>query len=401
MQVESVDFTGMFAPVTKFSSIRTLLAITAKEDLEIHQMDVKSAFLNGDLEGEIFMECPPGFRKDKTTVWNLWKSLYGLKQASCEWYKKLRTLFGDVSYTRSDANHGVFFKWIDSEVVVIAIYVDDMLIFTKTDALAAIVKKELGIPYKMKDLGHAHWILGMQIERDRACRTITLSQRQYAKDILKKHRMSDCCPVSTPMATNEKLIKVDEPEVNVKVYQSTLGSLMYIMLGTRPNLAFAVGALSKHAACLSKDHWNTLMRVYRYLRHMSRSTLVYDGSSSCSDQGALVGFTNADWAGDVNGRRSVSGHIFLLSNAAVSWQLKKQTSISQSSTEAEYAALASAAEEALWIRMFLSQIYGMTIDAPGSSGTLLLVGNQSAMAPAKNSTFHNCTKHIAVCHHFV
>lgn len=276
-----------------------------------------------------------------------------------------------------------------------------MLIFAKDLAIARIVKDELGVPYEMKDLGPAHWILDMEIIRDRTRRTITLSQRQYVEDILKSHDMANCRPISTPMAANIKLVKVDIPEVDEKVYQSALGSLMYVMLGTHPDLAFAVGALSKHAACPGKEHWTALMRVYRYLRGTTDRALVFDGSGSCPEGGALVGYTDADWASDVNDRRSVSGYVFLLSNAAISWQSKKQTSVAQSSTEAEYVALASATKEALWLRTFLSEIYGTTFDASGDSGTLLLIDNQSAMSLAKNSTFHDRTKHITVCHHFI
>ena len=401
-QVEGVDYTDTFAPVSKFASIRTLLALAAKHNLDIHQMDVKSAFLNGELEEEIYMEPPPGFRKDKSTVWRLWKSLYGLKQASREWYKKFRSLFEDLGYTRSNADHAVFYKRNESgELIIVAVYVDDMLIFGKGKDVIKRVKHELGVPYEMTDLGEAHWILGMEVLNDQARRTITLSQRRFIEDILETQGMSNCRPVSTPMAANQKLPKLDAPEVDEKAYQSALGSLMYVMLGTRPDIAFAVGALSKHAACPGKEHWNALMRVYKYLRGTTDRPLVYDGSPSCPNGGALLGYTDADWASDINDRRSVSGYTFLLSNAAVSWQSKKQASVAQSSTEAEYIALAAATKEALWIRTFLSEIYGTTYDAVGGTGTLLLADNQSAMALAKNSTFHDRTKHIAVRHHFI
>ncbi|CDO75139.1 hypothetical protein BN946_scf184772.g6 [Trametes cinnabarina] len=401
-QVEGVDYTDTFAPVTKFASIRMLLAFAAKHDLEVHQMDVKSAFLNGDLEEEIFMEAPPGFQQDKAHVWRLQKSLYGLKQASREWYKKVRALFESLGYSRSNADHSVFYKrGKDGDLTVVAVYVDDMLIFAKDRAAVDHIKLELGVPYEMSDLGEARWILGMEIIHDRARKTITLSQHQYVENILKTHGMANCRPVSTPMAPNQKLLKLNVPEVDERAYQSALGSLMYAMLGTRPDLAFAVGMLSKHAASPGKDHWTALMRVYKYLRGTSDHALVFDGSALCSEGGNLVGYSNADWAGDVNDRRSVTGFIFKLGDAAISWQSKKQDCVALSTTEAEYIALAAASKEALWLRTFLSELYGMTFDAPGSPGTLILVDNQSAMSLAKNSTFHDRTKHIAIRHHFI
>ena len=169
-----------------------------------------------------------------------------------------------------------------------------MLIFGKGKDVIKRVKHELGVPYEMTDLGEAHWILGMEVLNDQARRTITLSQRRFIEDILETQGMSNCRPVSTPMAANQKLPKLDAPEVDEKAYQSALGSLMYVMLGTRPDIAFAVGALSKHAACPGKEHWNALMRVYKYLRGTTDRPLVYDGSPSCPNGSALLGYTDAD-----------------------------------------------------------------------------------------------------------
>ncbi|KAJ3474089.1 hypothetical protein NLI96_g12655 [Meripilus lineatus] len=199
-QVPGVDFTETFAPVTKFTSICTLLALAAIYDLKIHQMDVKSAFLNGELDEEIFMEPPPGFPAPKNMVWCLRKSLYSLKQASREWYKAIRAEFEALGFTQSHSDHSVFHKYEDGHLVIIAIYVDNMLLLSENLAAITKSKTELAAHYEMADMGEAHWILNMEIIWDCTDQTIELSQEQFIEDILEHQGMANCRPVSTPMA---------------------------------------------------------------------------------------------------------------------------------------------------------------------------------------------------------
>ncbi|CDO76033.1 hypothetical protein BN946_scf184818.g1 [Trametes cinnabarina] len=235
--------------------------------------------------------------------------------------------------------------------------------------------------------------------------TLSISQEQYVETILKRHGMSDCRPVSTPMEANFKLDKLAEAEIDPKPYQSALGALMYAMLGSRPDIAFAVGTLSKHASTPGTEHWNALMRVFRYLRGTSGLRLTYgkDLKPLCEHGLTVVGYSDADWAGDRNDRRSTSAYVFKLGGGAISWCSRKQQSIAQSSTEAEYVALALAAKEGLWLSTLLSDLDSPVFHALSSrlQVPLILVDNQSAMALAKNSSFHDRTKHIAVRHHFI
>lgn len=405
MQIEGIDYTDTFAPVSKFASIRTILTICALFDLDLDQMDVKSAFLNGNLDEVIFMACPPGWDNSNGMVWRLRKSLYGLKQASREWYKTIRAEFEALGFERSGSDHSIFVKTANNSILIIALYVDDMLIAGNDRATIDAFKTTLSERFEMTDLGNARWMLGMEIRRDRARRILSISQEQYIEKILERHGMANCRPVSTPMEPNLKLEKLPVATIDPKPYQSALGSLMYGMLGTRPDIAFAVGTLSKHSATPGPEHWDALMRVFRYLRGTSTLRLTYKPNSEHSNGTAPLGYSDADWAGDVNDRRSTTGHAFFLHGSAVSWQSKKQQSIAQSSTEAEYVALASAAKEALWLRALLDDLGTPSLSPPpgldDTTTPLLLVDNQSAMALAKNSTFHDRTKHIAVRHHFI
>ena len=247
----------------------------------------------------------------------------------------------------------------------------------------------------MMDLGEARWILGMEIECDRANRKMTLSHRQYIEDILERDGMANCRPVSTPIEANLKLPKISAAEVNVTEYQRMLGSIMYAMLGTRPDLAYAVGTLSQYSACPGEQHLHALKRVFRYLRGTSDTQLTFSGRDKSTQ--SPICYADADWASDPNDRRSISGYTFVFCGGAISWSSWKQHSTALSSTEAEYMAASNATKEALWLRSFLSELGQPEV----SEGTPLLIDNQSAIALIKNSTFHDHTKHIAVRYHFI
>ena len=199
--------------------------------------------------------------------------------------------------------------------------------------------------------------------------------------------------VKTPMEPNLKLVRLEAPEIDAKLYQSGLGALMYAMLATRPDLAFAVGALSKHAATPGEAHWMALKRVYRYLCGTTDTCLIYSGATKPN----ILGYVDADWAGDINDCRSISGYVFVISGGAVSWSSKKQPSVALSSMEAEYMAAAAATKEAVWLHSLTQELSPSSFQEP----TTLLIDNQSAMALVKNAVFHDRTKHIAICHHFI
>ncbi|KAJ3557078.1 hypothetical protein NM688_g1664 [Phlebia brevispora] len=355
-QIEGMDYTETFSPISKFTSICALLAFAAQHDMEVHQMDVKLAFLNGDLDKEIYMNWPPGFDLDDEIVWRLHKSLYSLKQASCKWYKHLQAELEILGYKCSSYDHGVFYKVDDKgQLLIITVYVDNILLISKSQEVINEAKEKLSNIFKMTDLGEVHWIINMEILRECGSRTLTVLQRQYAKHILCLYSMEDCRPVTTPMESNLKLEKLAalEDDVDVKKYQRMLESLMYLMLRTRPDLAYAVETLSH--------------------------------------------YVDADWAADINDHHSITGYVFTLAEGAISWQSKKQHSTALSSMEAKYMAASNATKEATWLREFLAELKVMKDDF----SVPLLIDNQSAIALVKNAEFHECTKHIGVRYHFI
>jgi hypothetical protein len=392
-QIEGVDYDEMFAPVTKFASLHAILAIAAEHDLEVQQMDVKSAYLNGELKEEIFMEPPPSFDVPDGMVLCLVKAVYGTKQGGQVWYEEIREKLGTMGYQHTEADHAVFVH-THGTLSIIALYVDDITMVSKD--LEGINKDKAALreSYEMTDLGDISWILGMHVMHDRNAGWIAISQQKYIEEILGRFRMSDMRPISTPTLANKHLIKLTSAEIDIKAYQSAIGMLMYPMLGTRPDLAYTVAALGRHSATPGADHQHALERALRYLKAMSNQRLVFQHGTPGGT--VLHGFVDADWASDVNNHKSTSGFVFMLGGAAVSWSSKKQTSVALSSTEAEYIAAAHATKEVVWLRRLLIEL-GLDLNSP----TVLHVDNQSAIAIACNPEFHDRTKHIEVQHHFL
>jgi len=393
-QIEGIDYDETFAPVAKFASLRVILALAAEHNLEVQQMDVKSAYLNGNLQEEIFMEAPPGFEVPEGMVLRLVKAVYGTKQGGRVWYEEIREKLGAMEYRRTEADHAVFTRTRGDKLDIIALYVDDITIVSKDMETINQDKAALGESYEMTDLGDISWILGMHITRDRDAGWIAVSQQKYIEEILERFGKSDARPISTPTLANEHLIKLTSPEINVRSYQSAIGALMYPMLGTRPDLAYTVAALGRHSATPGVDHQRALDRALRYLRATSDWQLIFQRGAPGGT--TLHGFVDADWASDVNDRKSTSGFVFMLGGAAISWSSKKQTSVALSSTEAEYIAAAHATKEVVWLRRLLTEL-GLDLH----SSTILHVDNQSAIAIARNPEFHDRTKHIEVRHHFL
>jgi hypothetical protein len=244
--------------VAKFSSLRTVFALAAEHDLKLHQMDVKATYLNADLKEDLYMEAPPSFEIPEGHVLKLKKGVYGTKQGGRVWYEDMRGTLSELGYTRTEADHAVFVCPLDGIPDIITLYVDNMGLISESLERILQDKEALRQFYQMTDLGEMGWILGIRIIRDREKGTLALSQEKFIKEILECYRMSNSCPISTPALPNERLVKLTSPEVDAKSYQRALGSLIYPMLGTHPDLGYAIAALGRHAANPGPDHQHAL-----------------------------------------------------------------------------------------------------------------------------------------------
>lgn len=406
-QKEGIDYDETFAPVAKFPAIRALLSLVAHHDLELHQMDVKTAFLNGDLDRDIYMKQPEGFvaQGREHLVCKLRKCLYGLKQASRAWYEKIHQALTDLGFKALSADTCLYLRWRGSTYTIIALYVDDLLIASNSIQAVNILKRDLSLRFSMKDLGEAHYVLGIQIDRDRSTRTLTISQREYVHKVLERFGMTDCKPVGTPLESSIKLTKADCPSPNaptdaafIRLYQSAVGAIMYAMLGTRPDIAFAVASLSQFSSNPGQTHWIAIKHVLRYLKGTMDYKLSYGGVAANVQKTPLQfhGFCDSDWGADIDDRRSVTGYVFMLGGGAVSWQSKKQPTVALSSVEAEYMAATQATREAMWWRKLLHELAIQSYPT-----TVIHSDSQGSIALSKNPEHHARSKHIDIRHHFV
>jgi hypothetical protein len=347
-QVKGLDYDETFAPVAKFTSFCILLALAAQLNLEVHQMDVKAAYLNGKLKEEIFMEAPPGFDVPDGMVLRLIKAVYGTKQGGHIWYEDICRTLGEMGYMHTTADHAVFVRSCDNNFSIIVLYVDDITLASTSLATINGDKESLKAKYQMTDLGELSWILGMHITRDRDSGWIALSQQKYLEGLLDQFGFTNACPIPTPVLANQHLAKLPSPEVDVKFYQCAVGALMYPSLCTRPDISYAVAALGCHAANPGSEHLHALECVFHYLCTTTDYQLVFHCAATEGD--TLFGYVDTDWASDINDQKSTSGFLCMLAGGAVSWSSKKQGSVALSSTKAEYIAVAHAMKEIIWLQ---------------------------------------------------
>ena len=402
-QIYGVDYFETFAPVARLSSVRSILAIAARNDWEIEMFDFHSAYLNGILDdGEtIYMEQPPHHEvADRTRyVVKLRKSLYGLKQAGRKWYDVLCGLLTNVGFQRSLADPAVFFAHIGGDVVVLFIHVDDTTITGSSISLNKEFKRRISERFEITDLGSISWLLGLAIERNRTSRTLSISQKSYIETILRRFNLENAKSLSIPMDPNTHFSKDDCPSTDEEVtvmkkvpYREAIGALNWIAVGSRPDIAFVVGQLAQYLENPGRVHWEAAKRVMRYLKSTKETKLVYGASG----KSGLRSFTDADGASQDH-RRAISGFVVLIDGGAVSWSSKKQELVTLSTMEAEYVAATHAAKELVWFRRLLGEIF-----RPLNVPINLFSDNQSAIALAhSDGQFHARSKHIDIRYHFI
>ncbi|GKC10875.1 zinc finger, CCHC-type containing protein [Tanacetum coccineum] len=351
-QKEGIDYFDTYALVASITTIRLLLALAAIHNLMIHQMDVKIAFLNGDLEEEVYMKQPKGFVTlgNEHKVCKLVKSLYRLKQAPKQWHQKFDEVVLSSGLLLNQSDKCVYSKFDDSgKGVIICLYVDDMLIFGIDQNQVDKTKKFLSSKFSMKDMGEVDVILGIKIKCEN--KGIVITQSHYIEKILKKFNREDCSLVSTPMDLVEKLKPNTGKLVDQLKYSRAIDCLMYAMTSTRPDIAYAVGRLSRFTSNPSRQHWHAITRVFKYLKGTMNYGLSYVGYPL-----VLEAYSDASWINHVEDSSSTSGWVFLFRGGVISWTSKKKTCITGSTMESEFVALVAAGKEAEWLRNLIHEI---------------------------------------------
>jgi hypothetical protein len=381
------DMDELFAPVIRYESLRFLLAICAHYGWIPRQLDIKAAFLNGDLSELIYMELPEGYRQ-AGMVCKLRKCLYGLKQSSREWYAKLSTSLSAKGFQPTAFDPCVFVH--KTEQCYISVYVDDIGIFGPSNSsfinsLISQLQKE----FDVTDLGEATWLLGLQIKYTE--QGISISQSSYIEKILSKFGMDSSHPVSTPLDLNNKIQKgtIEEQISEPSYYQSIIGSIMYAVTGSRPDLAYTITFLSQFNSCPNNTHLQAAKRVLRYLNGTKDWVLFYPAKQPL----VLEGFADASYANDLDTRRSVSGYLFTFGNCAISWKSSKQKSVALSTTEAEYMALSLTARQLIWLKLAAKELR-LSIQLA------LRCDNNGSIELARHPKLNERSKHIDTHYHF-
>ena len=354
-------------------------------------MDVKSAFLNGMLQEEVYVEQPKGFvdphRPDD--VYKLKRALYGLKQAPRAWYDRLNAYLTEHGFKRGSANTTLFIRNDKNSFVIAQIYVDDIVFGATNDSLAHSFADEMKAMFEMSMIGKLTYFLGLQVKQTDS--EICINQAKYARNLVKRFGLDNVAHVKTPMAANAKLTNNPSGEsVDVTLYTSMIGCLLYLT-ASRPDITFSVGVCSRFQSNPKVSHLNAVKRVIKYVNRTCDYGLFYNKESNLS----LPGFSDSDWAGNIDDRKSTTGGCFYVGANLVAWMSKKQNSISLSTAEAEYIAAGSCYSQLLWMKNVLTD-YGISQDT-----MVVYYDNSSAIDISKNPVQHSKTKHIEIRYHFI
>ncbi|GAU28846.1 hypothetical protein TSUD_21830 [Trifolium subterraneum] len=388
------DFTETFSPVVKPVTVRTVLTIAITNKWPIKQIDVNNAFLNGNLEEEVYMQQPPGFESsDKGLVCKLHKALYGLKQAPRAWFDRLKTALLLYGFTASKCDPSLFMLKTSSVLMMVLVYVDDIIITGSSSSHIQQLITKLNDEFALKQLDTLDYFLGIEVfHLDNG--NVVLSQAKYIRDLLSKVQMESANGMPTPMVSSLKLSKVgSNPIEDPSLYRSIVGALQYATL-TRPEISFAVNKVCQFLSNPLEDHWKAVKRILRYLSGTLHHGLLLQAAPS-NQPLPLVGFCDADWASDPDDRRSTSGACIFIGPNLVSWWSKKQTLVARSSAEAEYRSLAGLSAEILWLQSLLTEL-GCRFHTPK-----ILCDNLSTVSLAHNPTLHHRTKHMELDIFFV
>lgn len=392
------DYNEVFAPVAKQTTFRTLLTVAGKHQMHVKHFDIKTAFLNGDIEEDLYMVQPEGFsdKNQDHLVCKLNKSIYGLKQSARAWNTKLNKILIEDGFIRSNADYCLYSKQEEENWVYIIVYVDDLIIASKAEKQISRIREKLETEFEVSDLGDLKFYLGINIVRD-ANKIFSIHQKTYICKILERFGLQDAKISNIPLDPGyEKRKEENSCLTNNLKYRSALGALLYISNFTRPDIAVAVSILSRRISNPTEADWTEVKRVLRYLKGSADLKLMLGNPTDNLSQSKLIGYADANWANDSTDRKSNSGNLFQLFGATISWSSKKQQCVSLSSTEAEYVSFSEACQEGIWLTKLLKDF---NLQIPETF--LMFEDNQSCLKLLDNNKTSTRTKHIDTKFHFV
>ena len=392
VQRHGIDYDEVFAPVAKVETIHLIIALAASHGGEIHHLDVKTAFLHGELKEEVYVVQPDGFviKGQEAKVYKLKKALYGLRQAPRAWNVKLNKILRELNFHRCSKEPSLYRKEERDQLLIVAVYVDDLLITGSSLQPIQDFKTEMATKFEMSDLGKLTYYLGIEVHQGDD--GIVLKQERYAHKILEETGMGSCNATHVPMEMNAKFSKSpDERSVDEREYCRSIGCLRYL-LHTRADLSFSVGVLSRYMQDPKESHGTALKMILRYLRRTCSLGLRFSRGKNLK----LEGYSNSSHNVDDDDGKSTTGHVFYLGNSPITWCSTKQEIVALSSCEAEFMAATEAAKQAIWLQELLNEVVN-----EACKRVTIKVDNKSAIALTRNPVFHGRSKHIHRRFHFI
>eukprot|EP00253_Pinus_taeda_P029599 PITA_29599 len=381
-----------FAPVARIETVRALLSIAVQNKWKVYQMDVKSTFLNGVLNDEVYIEQPLGYEKkgQEHKVCKLKKALYGLKQVPRAWYSRIDFYLLENEFDKCEGEPTIYIKEKDGKLLIVVLYVDDVIFTGNDNYLIENFKAFMKEEFETIDMGLLRYFLGIEVDQNE--NGIFISQARYVNTVLGGVNMQECKAAITPTVLGLKLSKEDSSkDFDPILYKSIVGSLMYLT-ATRPDIMFAISLISIFMERPKEAHWEAAKRILRYVKGTKMLGILYT-VSECKD---LASYTDSDWAGSIDDRKITSGYVFHMVSGAISWASKKKSIVALSTAEAEYVASTVAACQAVWMRKMLR-----SLGREQAKSTVIFCDNSSAIALSKNSMFHKRTKHIDTRFHYI
>jgi hypothetical protein len=392
-QKYGIDYKEVFAPVARWDTIRSLLVVAALKEWNVFQLDVNSAFLHRELLETVYVEQPLGYVKEgsESKVYKLRKALYGLKQAPRAWYSKIEKYFAKEGFEKCPHEHTLFVKHDDkNNWLIVSLYVDDLIFTGNNSGMFSKFKNSMMETFDMTDLGKMRHFLGVEVIQD--SQGIFMCQHRYAKEVLERFGMENSNAVCSPMVTGTKLSKHDQGnEVDSTQFKQIIGSLMYLT-ATRPDLMFAVNMIARFMEHPVETHMMAAKRILRYLKGTMELGILYKKGESRK----LLAYSDSDYGGDIDDRKSTSSYVFMLGSGAIAWSSRKQPIVTLSTTEAEFIAAAHCVCEGIWLKRILD-----SIGLQQQSCLTVLCDNSSTIKLSKNPVMHGRSKHIDIRFHFL